>query len=204
MDFGAAEVVLIEGEKYCIETRGLPQEAMNCYLNKEGTLVVSNSHRFNLNFWSHNRRSRIVPRILVVIPRNASIEKLRISVGAGKLTSRRLSLSCQSGNISVDAGNLVLDGIFGGKINMRCGMGNFEYKGSVTGNINIDCGMGSMNLELKGEPKNYSYDAKVGLGDFRFNGDKKSGVCQIYNNQKLENHFSVNVGMGSVNIKIDA
>ena len=204
MDFGAAEVVLIEGEKYCIETRGLPQEAMNCYLNKEGTLVVSNSHRFNLNFWSHNRRSRIVPRILVVIPRNASIEKLRISVGAGKLTSRRLSLSCQSGNISVDAGNLVLDGIFGGKINMRCGMGNFEYKGSVTGNVNIDCGMGSMNLELKGEPKNYSYDAKVGLGDFRFNGDKKSGVCQIYNNQKLENHFSVNVGMGSVNIKIDA
>ena len=87
---------------------------------------------------------------------------------------------------------------------MRCGMGNFEYKGSVTGNVNIDCGMGSMNLELKGEPKNYSYDAKVGLGDFRFNGDKKSGVCQIYNNQKLENHFSVNVGMGSVNIKIDA
>ena len=204
MDFGAAEVVLIEGEKYCIETRGLPQEAMNCYLNKEGTLVVSNSHRFNLNFWSHNRRSRIVPRILVVIPRNASIEKLRISVGAGKLTTHKLSLFCQSGNISVDAGNLVLDGIFGGKINMRCGMGNFEYKGSVTGNINIDCGMGSINLDLKGEPKNYSYDAKVGLGDFRFNGEKKSGVCQIYNNQKLENHFSVNVGMGSVAIKIDA
>lgn len=202
MDFGAAEVAVIEGDKYCIETRGLPEECLNCYLNKEGTLVVSNAHRFNLNFWSHNRRSRIVPRVLVTLPANASVGKLRIGVGAGKLVSRKLSLSCNSGNINVDAGNLVLDGIFGGKINMRCGMGNLEFKGSVTGNVNLDCGMGSVNIELKGDPKNYSYDAKVGLGDFRFNGEKKSGVCQIYNNQKLENHFSVNCGMGSVNIDI--
>ena len=202
MDFGAAEVAVIEGDKYCIETRGLPEECLNCYLNKEGTLVVSNSHRFNLNFWSHNRRSRIVPRILVTLPKNASVEKLRIAVGAGKLTSRKLSVSCRSGNVDVGAGNIVVEGISGGKINMRCGMGNLEFKGSVTGVVNLDCGMGSVNLELKGNPKNYSYDAKVGLGDFRFNGEKKSGVCQIYNNQKMENHFSVNCGMGSVAIKI--
>ena len=203
MDFGAAEVALIEGDKYCIETRGLQQECLNCYLSKEGTLVVSNNRRFNLNFWSHDRRSRIVPRILVTIPKNAVVDKLRISVGAGKLVSRPLSISCQSGNMNVDAGNLVLDGIFGGKINMRCGMGNLEFKGSVTGSVNLDCGMGSINLKLKGDPKSYSYDAKVGLGDFRFNDEKKSGVCQIYNNQKLANHFSVNCGMGSVNIKIE-
>ena len=203
MDFGAAEVALIEGDKYCIETRGLQQECLNCYLSKEGTLVVSNNRRFNLNFWSHDRRSRIVPRILVTIPKNAAVDKLRISVGAGKLVSRPLSISCQSGNMNVDAGNLVLDGILGGKINMRCGMGNLEFKGSVTGIVNLDCGMGSVNLKLKGDPKSYSYDAKVGLGDFRFNGEKKSGVCQIYNNQKLANHFSVNCGMGSVNIKIE-
>jgi hypothetical protein len=202
MDFGAAEVAIIEGDKYCIETRGLPEECLNCYLNKEGTLVVSNSHRFNLNFWSHNRRSRIVPRILVTLPKNASVEKLRIAVGAGKLTSRKLSVSCRSGNVDVGAGNIVVEGISGGKINMRCGMGNLEFKGSVTGVVNLDCGMGSVDLELKGNPKNYSYDAKVGLGDFRFNGEKKSGVCQIYNNQRMENHFSVNCGMGSVHINI--
>lgn len=202
LDFGAAEVAVIEGNKYCIETRGLPEEALNCYLNKEGTLVVSNAHRFNLNFWSHNRRSRIVPRVLVTVPADASLGKLRVAVGAGKLVSKKLSLKCNSGNIDVGAGNLVLDGIFGGRIDMRCGMGNLEFKGSVTGNVNLDCGMGSVNIELKGDPKSYSYDAKVGLGDFRFNGEKKSGVCQIYNNQKLENHFSVNCGMGSVNIDI--
>ena len=202
MDFGAAEVVLIEGDKYCIETRGLPEECMNCYLNKEGTLVVSNTRRFNLNFWSHNRRSRIVPRVLVTIPKDASVGKFRIGVGAGKFVSKTISLNCESGNVDVGAGNIVLDGIFGGKINMRCGMGNLEFTGTITGVVNLDCGMGNMELKLKGDPAAYSYDAKVGLGDFRFNGEKKSGVCQVYNNQKLANHFSVNCGMGSVNITI--
>ena len=82
-------------------------------------------------------------------------------------------------------------------------MGNLEFKGSVTGIVNLDCGMGNVSLNLKGDPSKYSYDAKVSLGDFHFNGEKKSGVCRIYNNQKLENHFSVNCGMGSVSIKID-
>ncbi len=203
MDFGAAEVVIIEGDKYCIETRGLQEECLNCHLNKEGTLVVSNIRRFNLNFWSHNRRSRIVPRILITVPSNVSVDKFRIAIGAGKLVSKKLSINCTSGNIDVGAGNLVLDGIFGGRINMRCGMGNLEFAGSVTGSVNVDCGMGNIKMNLKGDPKSYSYDAKVGLGDFRLNDEKKSGVCQIYNNQKLENHFSVNCGMGSVNIKIN-
>ena len=202
MDFGAAEVVLIEGDKYSIETRGLPEEAINCYLNKEGTLVVSNTRRFNINFWSHNRRSRIVPRVLVTLPKNAAVEKFRLAIGAGKLTSRTLSFKCNRGNIDVGAGNMILDGVFGGRLDMRCGMGNFEFNGSVTGLVNLDCGMGSVRLNLKGNPANYSYDAKVSLGDFCFNDEKKSGVCKIYNNQKKENHFSVNCGMGSVTIKI--
>ena len=80
MDFGAAEVAVIEGSKYCIETRGISEDSMNCYLNKEGTLIVGNLRRFNLNFWNHDRRSRIVPRILVTVPKNASVEKIRIAL----------------------------------------------------------------------------------------------------------------------------
>lgn len=202
MDFGAAEVAVIEGEKFSVETRGLPAESLNCYVNNEGTLVLNNSHRLNLNFWSHNRTSRFIPRILVCVPKNASVKKLRIAMGAGKLVAKNISLNCEAGSIDVDAGSAALDGIFGGRINMRCGMGSLEYKGTLTGSSNIDCGMGSIKLKLKGEPSFYSYDAKVGLGDFRFNGEKKSGFCQVYSNQKLSNHISVNCGMGSVNIQM--
>ncbi len=203
IDIGAAECVIIEGSKYCIETRGLLPENINCYLNKDGALVINNTRRFNLNFWSHDRRSRIVPRILFTVPANAELEKIRIAVGAGRLITKKLSLKCAAGGIDVGAGHLSLDGIYGGKIGIRCGMGNLEMKGSVSGNINVDCGMGNVTLNLKGNPKEYSYDAKVGLGYFRFNGEQKSGVCKIYNNQKLQNHLSVNCGMGSVSVKIE-
>ncbi len=203
VDIGAAECVIIEGSKYCVETRGLLAENLNCYLNKEGALIINNNRRFNLNFWSHDRRSRIVPRILFTVPKNAELNKIRIAVGAGRLITKSLSLKCSAGGIDVGAGHLSLDGIYGGKIDIRCGMGNLEMKGSVSGNINVDCGMGNISLNLKGKPDQYSYDAKVGLGYFRFNGEQKSGVCKIYNNQKLQNHLSVNCGMGSVSVKIE-
>ena len=86
---------------------------------------------------------------------------------------------------------------------MRCGMGNLNLEGTMKGKSNIDCGMGAIKLELKGNSSDYSYDAKVGLGDFKFNDEKRSGVCQVYAGTRKENHFSVNCGMGSVNIKMN-
>ncbi len=203
MSFGAAEVVMIPGNNYSIETRGISAEAMNCHLSSEGVLTINNSKRLNLNFWSHDRKSRIVPRILVTIPEVAKLNKFKVSVGAGNFKAKNINVCCQQGTVDVGAGKLVLQSVFGGKLNIRCGMGDLEYKGSITGRSNIDCGMGSVRLELKGKVDDYSYDAKVGLGDFKFNNEKKSGVCQVLNNVKKENHFSVNCGMGSVSIMFE-
>lgn len=200
MSFGAAEVVVISGSNYSIETRGIAAEAMNCHLSSDGVLTINNSKRLNLNFWSHDRKSRIVPRILVTIPEVAKLNKFKISVGAGNFKAKNINVCCQQGTVDVGAGKILLQSVFGGKLNIRCGMGDLEYKGSITGRSNIDCGMGSVKLELKGKSDDYSYDAKVGLGDFKFNNEKKSGVCQVLNNVKKENHFSVNCGMGSVSI----
>ena len=81
-----------------------------------------------------------------------------------------------------------------------CGMGNLELTGSASGRSDIDCGMGNVELHLAGDRNEYSYDVKVGLGEFRFNDEKKSGVCQNVGGKRLANHFSVNCGMGCVKI----
>lgn len=203
MSFGAAEVVVISGKNFAVETRGISEDAMNCYLSSDGTLTVNNSKRLNINFWSHERKSRIVPRILVTVPEAAKLQKMKVSVGAGNFRAKEVLLNCENGSIDVGAGNVVLKSVYGGHFNLRCGMGNLDYSGSITGRCNIDCGMGNISLKLKGKADDYSYDAKVGLGDFKFNNEKKSGVCQVVNNSKKENHFSVNCGMGSVSIKFE-
>lgn len=202
LNFGAAEIVMISGNKYCVETRGINKNDLNCYLSNDGVLTVNNSRKLNINFWSHERKSRMVPRILLTVPENAFIEKLKISIGAGNFITKNVSLRYNVGSLDVGAGNLVLNELHGGKLNLRCGMGNLDYTGVLKGIVNIDCGMGSIKLRLKGNESDYSYDAKVGLGDFRFNNEKKSGVCKVLNNARKENHFSVNCGMGSVNIEV--
>ena len=202
--FGAAEVVLIPGKKFSVETRGITKQNLLCRIDSENTLVVKNLNKLSgFNFFNHDRSSRMVPRILISIPEGAKLGRFKASIGAGNFISKEISLSFDRGNIEVGAGNFNIKSIDGKDLNMRCGMGNLHIEGSVKGVSNIDCGMGAIKLILKGNETDYSYDAKVGLGDFKFNKEKRSGVCQVYANTRKENHFSVNCGMGSVNITME-
>ena len=183
LNFGAADVVLISGDKYSLETRGVSSDSVNCYLSQEGILTVNNNKRLNFNFWGHNRGARIVPRFLVTIPENACLNSLKINIGAGNLRTKGCNISSKNVIFDVGAGNLVFGRITSEKSNFRCGMG-------------------AVKLELNGNPSDYSYDVKLGLGDFKFNSERRSGVCRVYNNEKKKNHFSVNCVMGSVVIKV--
>ena len=202
LNFGVADVVLISGNKYSLETRGVSSDSVNCYLSQDGVLTVNNNKRLNFNFWGHNRGSRIVPRFLVTIPENAHLNSLKIIIGAGNLRTKGCNISSQNVYFDVGAGNLVFGRIVSEKSNFRCGMGNLELSGELKGFTTIDCGMGAVKIDMNGNPSDYSYDVKLGLGDFKFNSEKRSGVCRVYNNEKKKNHFSVNCGMGSVVIKI--
>ena len=200
--FGAAEVVMIPGKKFSVETRGIAKDNLMCRIDGEKTLVVKNLNKLSgFNFFNHNDRpGRIVPRILISVPEGAHLERFKAAIGAGNFVTKDISVSFEKGIIDVGAGNFVLKKIEGNNINMRCGMGNLNIEGSIKGVSNIDCGMGAIKLSLTGNAADYSYDAKVGLGDFKFNDEKRSGVCQVYASDRKANHFSVNCGMGSVNI----
>ena len=195
--------MIISGKKYEVETRGITSDNFMCRIDTEGTLVIKNLKKLNgLNFFNHERVTRIVPRILITVPSDAAVEKMKIAIGAGKLETRDINLNCQKGIIDVGAGNCIIKSLHGNNVNIRCGMGNIKITGTLTGRSDIDCGMGAVKLELAGDEKNYSYDAKIGLGDFKFNNEKKSGVCQNCSESKKNNHFSVNCGMGSVIISV--
>lgn len=202
--FGAAEVVMIPGKKFSVETRGISKANLLCRIDGAKTLVVRNLNKLSgLNFFTHNGPSRIVPRILISVPEDAKLEHFKAAIGAGNFVTKDISLSFEKGKIDVGAGNFVLKKINASNLDLRCGMGNLHIEGSMKGRSNIDCGMGAIKLELTGNENDYTYDAKVGLGDFKFNNEKRSGVCQVYANTRKENHFSVNCGMGSVNIKMN-
>lgn len=202
LSLGAAEVVMTGGKEFSVETRGLNKNEITCDVDSNGILHVNNVRKLNINFFSHSMNRRVVPRILVTIPDETELERFELRVDAGSFITKNVSFACRKGALSVGAGNLVLNSFKGNNVSLRCGMGNLSINGALTGRTNIDCGMGAIRLELKGNSSDYSYDLKVGLGSFKFNDEKRSGVCQDHSEYHKENHFSVNCGMGSVLINV--
>lgn len=201
-EFGAAHVVAIPGSKLSIESRGIFEQDIECRIDSNGTLIVRNIRKLNIfNFWSHSRTSRVIPRILITIPENLSVGYFKLTMDAGNFEAKDIQFSCEKGRIEVGAGNLVISKVNGKNLFLRCGMGNLKVAGVLEERTNIDCGMGSVNVTLYQSEEDCSYDAKVGLGTFRFNKTEKSGVSQLLSTEQKKNHFSVNTGMGSVIIK---
>ncbi len=200
---GAAEIVIIGGNSFSVETRGIAREAMECSVSAQKTLTIKNTKRLpSFNFFSHENMKNFHPRMLITVPENASLKILKISVGAGSLTAKT-PIKCQSALLDVAAGNLVLNDLAGGQVNLRCGMGNLQITGTVSGINNIDCGMGNIGLKINGSQDDYSIDARVGLGEIRFGDMKKSGIKTFFSDGHKQNHFSVVCGLGSVNISFN-
>ena len=196
---GAAEMVMISGDKYAIETRGISPQNFRCELSKKGTLIVDNRRQIPFRgFFRHDENVSWKPRILITVPENAKLDIVKISLAAGSFITRTVAIHCNAGFFDVNAGRLVIDRVYGGHINAHCGMGELEICGSATGVSDIDCGMGKITLKISGNPSDYSYSANVGLGDIRFNGEKKSGFGSTVCSERKENHLSINCGMGSV------
>lgn len=199
---GAAEIVMVSGSKWTVETRMVEPSAFRCEVSEKGTLIIDNRIRLpNLSFWQHADRHS-APRILITVPENAELGIMKIALGAGSFTTRNVELSCKAGFIDVSAGNLVLGNARGGTWTLHCGAGNMELTGTANGSCNIDCGMGRIVMNLTGNPDEYSFAGRVGLGEISFNKTKRSGVGNIDCNERLENHFSVNCGMGQVTIRM--
>jgi len=202
LKFVAAEVVLIQsGSKFCIETRGVEKSDFYCSL-ENGKLEVSNHNRFNLDFFNHDRKRRFVPRILVSVPEHCDLNKLALSCSAGSLITKKSSITTKKLKINAAASHVVINDICSNKSSIKCGMAEVVINGKLFGESNVDCGAGHIKLCLNQEKSECSFDARVGLGELKFNEDKKSGVCKVVDNEKKENHFSVNCGLGSVEIYI--
>lgn len=200
LKFNFSQVVVIPGEIYSVETRGIDFKSLNCCLSEDGSLIINNTKKFNFGFW--NNHKFISPRILITIPKECKLNHFDLTVSGGTFKTKEISLYCDSSSINLGAGDVFLKSIYGGKMDFHVGMGNLSYIGTVSKKTNIDCGMGNLKLNLFGNEKDYSYDVKLGLGNFKFNKEKRSGTYQSFDENKKENHISVNCGMGNVNIEI--
>lgn len=202
LSIAMAEVVVISGENYKVESRGFEPGDLNCSVSPYGTLLIENKRKMPLTrFFERGTGKNWHPRLLVTVPANAKIDTLKVRIGAGSLVTKEVNVEANRACFDVGAGNMVLNRIESGRSDIRCGMGNLEITGKLTSLCKVDCGMGSVKIKIAGNAEEYSYDSKVGLGEVVFNKEKKAGVAENASTSKKENHFSINCGMGAVHIE---
>ncbi len=198
---GVSQVVIVptpeSTDSYIIECKNVDTIDLTCEVSKHGTLIINNKLVVN------KFRGKEAPRILIKIPQVVKLNRLKLNMGAGSLELRDSKVFCEEGFVCVSAGRLVVDSVFGGKMELRCGAGELNYSGSLTKESEINCGLGNVEVDLKGKIETYSYNATVGLGTFKFNDQKKNGVGSQRSDIRKENNITAKVGLGSISIKID-
>ncbi len=201
LSFETANVVVIPGKSFCIETRGLPKE--NLIFEHSGEcLSVTNNKHLNFNFLNHSHNYHIVPRILVTIPQNAKFERLKISMKFGKMIFKNISLSCTKAQIYLNGGILLVEKLSCLTADVRCFFGKLNLCTIIRQRANVDCVAGSIFLNLEESVSDFSYDLKLAMGDCNFDDDCNSGFKKKLAENVKSTHFSVNCVSGNVSFKM--
>lgn len=135
---------------------------------------------------------------------DVSCNTLRMDVGAANVTADEFHVK-ELFDVSVGAGNLVIEDGSYKNIKLSCGMGSLNMQGAVSGNVIASCGMGDMDIRLEGNPKAYDYNLSCGMGDMTVNGVKYSGIAGDHQikNDGAAGTVDVDCGMGNVDFAIE-
>ena len=201
-DFAFAHVVVIDGEFFSVETRGTLNENFECLVTSDNTMIVRNKNPIDQFRFFRHERNQIVPKILITIPSGSSFESFKLKIKAGSFSIKSSELKCKEGFVKANAAEVKIDSLKGGRIDFSCGAGSINFDGTLKGKCDIDCGMGSIILNIRGNKADYSCDCKTALGAVKVNDEMLGAFGRSYAESILENHISVNCGMGNVNINI--
>lgn len=190
----AGEVIIKESDSFKIEANGIVERKFKSEIinNTWEIEYLQFSHLFNfLNFSTNSK-------IIIYIPKNITMEKFTINIGAGE--GKIENLSVKDIEVNVGAGSLNIDNLYSEKSDIECGVGEVNINGKMIGYNKIDNGVGRINLNLIGNEKDYNYRYDVGIGEVKINNIDYSN--ENYLNNNAINDFDVNCGVGSIKIII--
>lgn len=221
IDIEAADVLFAEGERQDAIVVTLYNCKNSCYAGKVQGDTLHIEYRIENKIYNESTNMKLV----IAIPTGMDFEDIDIDMGAANATFELADVSCNTlcmdvgaANVEVDefhvkelldvsvgAGNLVIDDGSYKNIKIFCGMGGVEMQGAVSGDVNAECGMGDMNIRLEGNPEAYNYNLSCGMGDMSVNGVEYSGIAGEHQikNDGATGTVDVDCGMGSVDFTIE-
>lgn len=159
------------------------------------------SETFGL-FKSYLFEKEIPPlKATLTVPYNVFFENITLEIGMGEFESK-MPLKCKRSTINVGLGSCSLEDFsVTDYFETECDMGSLTIQGTIDGTSKIQCGMGTVKLITQGNPDDYNYKTKVGMGSIQIGDKTFEGLSNKERfSSTAKNYFDINCGMGDITI----
>lgn len=126
---------------------------------------------------------------------NVTTDHLGISISAGDCNLTDVIAS--KGDISSDLGNLSTRNFSAKGLEIENNAGDINLQGNFTGKNKIEADMGDVEVTTTLPEKDYNYNVKVDLGDFKINGARTSPLVK---SNGASNHIEIESSAGDVKL----
>jgi DUF4097 and DUF4098 domain-containing protein YvlB len=217
IDISYGSLIIAKGTAFKVEAENVTDD-FKAKVSGGGKLSILQegkaSHFWGFHFGTRQKNEK--SKITVYIPEDFTAHDTKIDTGAGKMTieqlhTKKLFISSGAGEIEGDnitAEEANIDGGVGAihltnaslkDTDLKCGVGSLKMEGALLGESNVECGVGEVDLNLKGNKKDYELNVDSGMGATYVNGTRiKHDYKTDY---EAANSIDIDGGVGEVNVK---
>lgn len=199
IELGQTELHIIPGDSFVFTADG----KIDSIAVTGDTLHIKHTEKdsetFGL-FKSYLFEKEIPPlKATLTVPYNVFFENITLEIGMGEFESK-MPLKCKRSTINVGLGSCSLEDFsVTDYFETECDMGSLFIQGNLKGNSKIQCGMGTVKLITQGNPDDYNYKTKVGMGSIQIGDKTFEGLSNKERfSSTAKNYLDIDCGMGSI------
>lgn len=201
IELGQTELHIIPGDSFVFTADG----KIDSIAVTGDTLHIKHTEKdsetFGL-FKSYLFEKEIPPlKATLTVPYNVFFENITLEIGMGEFESK-IPLKCKRSTINVGLGSCSLEDFsVTDYFETECDMGSLTIQGTIDGTSKIQCGMGTVKLITQGNPDDYNYKTKVGMGSVQIGDKTFEGLSNKERfSSAAKNYFDIDCGMGAITI----
>jgi len=200
IDYRVGAIYIKEGDEFKIVAENVSKDRFESSVT-DGVWTVSDKKGGAYSLFNHFNLGANDSTVTLYVPKNSRLTDCNFEIGAGKIDVDQLDT--KNFTIKVGAGEVVVKNLTTEEATLDCGVGSIKVDGEIRGDSTIKCGIGAIALSLKGDPDDYNYNIKVGLGKTNINGTVYSGISdKQITHDNAAGTFKLDCGIGAIDLTI--
>lgn len=232
-DISLASVQIETGDNFHVSIRNMPEDAYKSYVQNGTWVIREDENSDNFvnlfglklpihsNMISLSYKDDSYPKIIITIPEGFHADKIKLRMDAGtiyadKLSGDNVDIEVGAGSMHVKeliannyadmecgVGELVVDDMKAGDVNLDCGFGSIRIDGSILGDCYAESGVGNIALNLEGNEEDYNYTIDCGIGNVILNESNYSFTAnKTIRNKDAIGSFDLDCGIGQIELYV--